>query len=104
MSLEDFKSHIGKKLGTSRWFVLDQTKIDLFANVTEDYQFIHLDADLASKTPFGATIAHGFLTLSDFAEVQYKTDGFWNKDCERSIRWNDKSLNINWLDYVKIKN
>ena len=71
MSLEDFKSHIGKKLGTSRWFVLDQTKIDLFASVTEDYQFIHLDADLASKTPFGATIAHGFLTLSMLSTMSY---------------------------------
>ena len=39
--------------------------------------------------------AHGFLTLSEAAEVQYKTDGFWDKDCERSIKWNDKNLNIN---------
>ena len=40
--------------------------------------------------------AHGFLTLSEAAEVQYKTDGFWDKDCERSLKWNDKNLNINW--------
>ena len=40
--------------------------------------------------------AHGFLTLSETAEVQYKTDDFWDKDCERSLKWNDKNLNINW--------
>ena len=40
--------------------------------------------------------AHGFLTLSEAAEVQYKTDSFWDKDCERSLKWNDKNLNIKW--------
>jgi dTDP-4-dehydrorhamnose 3,5-epimerase len=40
--------------------------------------------------------AHGFLTLSDVAEVQYKARGFWNKDCERAIRWNDPDLAIAW--------
>ena len=47
--------------------------------------------------------AHGFLTISDFAEVQYKTNGYWNRDCERSLRWNDESLEINWLDHLNIK-
>ena len=47
--------------------------------------------------------AHGFLTLSDAAEVQYKTDGFWDKDCERSLKWNDKNLNINWPKNSKFK-
>ena len=45
--------------------------------------------------------AHGFLTLSEAAEVQYKTDGFWDKDCERSLKWNDKNLNINWPEISK---
>ena len=40
--------------------------------------------------------AHGFLTLSEVAEVQYKATGFWNRDCERSIRWDDPSLAIDW--------
>ena len=40
--------------------------------------------------------AHGFLTLSDVAEVQYKASGFWNRDCERSLRWDDPSLAIAW--------
>jgi len=47
--------------------------------------------------------AHGFLTLSDAAEVQYKTDNFWDKDCERSLKWNDKNLNINWPKNSKFK-
>ena len=40
--------------------------------------------------------AHGFLTLSEQAEVSYKATGYWNKNCEHSIRWDDKTLNINW--------
>ena len=71
MSLEDFKGHIGQKIGTSRWFFLNQSRIDLFADVTEDRQFIHVDADLASETPFGTTIAHGFLTLSMLSAMSY---------------------------------
>ena len=71
MSLEDFTDHVGQKIGASRWFVLDQSRIDLFADVTEDHQFIHIDPDLASKTPFGMTIAHGFLTLSMLSAMSY---------------------------------
>jgi acyl dehydratase len=71
MSLEDFTDHVGQKIGISRWFVLDQARIDLFANVTEDHQFIHVDAGLASETPFGTTIAHGFLTLSMLSAMSY---------------------------------
>jgi dTDP-4-dehydrorhamnose 3,5-epimerase len=47
--------------------------------------------------------AHGFLTLSEASEVQYKTDGFWDKDSERSLKWNDKNLNINWPKISKFK-
>lgn len=55
---------IGKDLGVSDWVLIDQPKIDAFADVTNDYQFIHVDPEAAAKTPFGGTIAHGFLTLS----------------------------------------
>ena len=47
--------------------------------------------------------AHGFLTLSEIAEVQYKADNFWNKKYERSIRWNDESLKINWSEETNLK-
>ena len=45
--------------------------------------------------------AHGFLTISNSAEVLYKTTHYWNKDCEKSIRWDDKTLDIKWL-YIKL--
>ena len=45
--------------------------------------------------------AHGFLTLSKIAEVQYKTTNFWSKECERSIKWNDPKININWFQAIK---
>lgn len=51
-------------LGASRWLVVDQEMIDLFADATRDHQWIHVDADRASQGPFGQTIAHGFLTAS----------------------------------------
>ncbi|MEN8347174.1 MaoC family dehydratase [Acinetobacter nosocomialis] len=53
-----------KELGVSDWLTIDQTMINAFADVTRDWQFIHIDTEKAKQTPFGGTIAHGFLTLS----------------------------------------
>ena len=65
VSLDDLKSRIGQEIGVSSWKVIDQDRIDRFATVTEDRQFIHEDPERArAETPFGGTIAHGFLTLS----------------------------------------
>jgi len=55
---------IGSLIGVSPWMVVDQKRIDAFADVTEDHQFIHVDPEAAAKGPFGKTIAHGFLSLS----------------------------------------
>ena len=55
---------IGHEVGLSKWFEVDQARIDAFADCTEDHQFIHVDPEAAKATPFGGTIAHGFLTLS----------------------------------------
>jgi len=55
----------------SRWLIVDQARIDAFAKVTEDEQFIHLDPERASATAFGGTVAHGFLTLSLLAAMAY---------------------------------
>ena len=63
-TLHEIRSHIGQEVGVSSWIAIDQARIDAFADATEDRQFIHVDADAASRTPFGGTIAHGFLTLS----------------------------------------
>ena len=55
---------VGKELGVSDWFSIDQSRVNDFADVTLDHQFIHVDPERARATPFGTTIAHGFLTLS----------------------------------------
>lgn len=54
----------GRDLGHSEWFNVDQERINDFADVTMDHQFIHIDPEAAAKTPFGGTVAHGFLSLS----------------------------------------
>jgi len=63
-SLDDIRARVGSEVGVSSWLVIDQARIDAFATATEDHQFIHVDPVAAAKTPFGGTIAHGFLTLS----------------------------------------
>ncbi|HEX8241252.1 MAG TPA: MaoC family dehydratase [Allosphingosinicella sp.] len=63
-SIEDIQSKVGTEVGVSDWLLVDQARIDAFAEVTEDPQFIHIDPEAAAKTPFGGTVAHGFLTLS----------------------------------------
>src|SRR5215213_4338650 len=63
-SIEEIQSRVGEEVGVSDWILVDQPRIDAFAEITEDRQFIHIDPDAAAKTPFGGTIAHGFLTLS----------------------------------------
>lgn len=61
----DMADWVGKKLGTSEWFTVDQRTIDLFAEATGDHQWIHIDSERAKRElPGGRTIAHGFLTLS----------------------------------------
>lgn len=69
MQLADLKSRLGEVLGTSEWFTMDQPRINQFADTTEDHQFIHVDPEAAKMTPFGGTIAHGFLTLSMIAAM-----------------------------------
>ena len=64
MSTEDFKNSAGTELGPSDWLLIDQERINRFADATDDHQFIHVDPERAAATPFGSTIAHGFLSLS----------------------------------------
>lgn len=64
---------VGQEIGVSSWHVVDQQRIDVFADATEDHQFIHVDAERAKReTPFGGTIAHGFLTLSLLSVFSYE--------------------------------
>src|ERR1700760_4744985 len=63
-SLPEIKSRIGDEVGVSGWIAVEQARIDAFADATEDRQFIHIDPASAERSPFGGTIAHGFLSLS----------------------------------------
>jgi len=63
-SLDALRQRVGTQIGVSDWVVIDQPMIDTFANLCGDHQFIHVDPERAAGTPFGGTIAHGFLTLS----------------------------------------
>jgi acyl dehydratase len=60
----DLQALVGQEIGLSDWFEINQERIDKFAEVTEDYQYIHTDPIRAKTSPFGSTIAHGLLTLS----------------------------------------
>jgi len=63
-SADELRAAVGSDLGSSEWWEITQDRVDRFADATDDHQFIHVDPDKASMTPFGGTIAHGFLTLS----------------------------------------
>ena len=64
LPLDEYRSRVGMLLGVSDWILIEQGMIDQFADVTRDWQFIHIDPIRAKETPFGGTIAHGLLTLS----------------------------------------
>jgi acyl dehydratase len=66
---------VGQPIGTSEWVTVDQDMINKFADATGDHQFIHIDVERAKATPFGGTIAHGFLTLSLLPMLAAKSDG-----------------------------
>jgi len=67
--LEDLKAMVGHTVGISDWILVDQRRIELFAQATGDFQWIHVDAAKAAAGPYGTTIAHGFLTLSLLPEM-----------------------------------
>ena len=62
--VDEIRGRIGTEVGVTDWLTIGQDRIDAFADATEDRQFIHVDPAAAAKTPFGSTIAHGFLSLS----------------------------------------
>lgn len=66
---ENVSDYIGKETGVSDWAEIHQDRINQFADVTEDHQFIHVNPDMAKMTPFGTTVAHGFLTLSMLSKL-----------------------------------
>ncbi|WP_026616207.1 MaoC family dehydratase [Ensifer aridi] len=87
ISLSDIKELIGKELGVSDWITVTQKTIDSFAEATGDFQFIHTDpVRAAAETPFGGTIAHGFLSLSLLSAMNY--------NCLPKIR--EQTMGINY--------
>jgi acyl dehydratase len=71
LALDEYRALVGTEVGVSDWILVDQAKIDAFAEVTGDHQFIHVNPELAAQTPFGTTIAHGYLTLSLCSVMAY---------------------------------
>lgn len=73
ITLEAYLAMVGKEIGVSSWHLIDQPRIDTYADVTEDHQFIHVDPERAkTETAFGTTIAHGFLTMSMMSVMSYE--------------------------------
>jgi len=73
ISLAAYQAMVGHEVGVSSWHLIDQSRIDVFANVIEDHQFIHVDPERAKKeTAFGGTVAHGFLTMSLMSIMSYE--------------------------------
>jgi acyl dehydratase len=87
ISLTEIEALVGTEVGVSEWITVDQPMIDLFANATHDHQFIHVDPERAlTESPFGGTIAHGFLTLSLLSAMNF--------DCVPRIR--EQTMGINY--------
>lgn len=74
MTPQDMQARVGQQLGTSEWIEITQDRINKFADATDDHQFIHVNEEMAKMTPFGGTIAHGFLTLSMLPHLIAKSD------------------------------
>lgn len=93
---DQLQDYLGKEVGVTDWLEIDQKRINQFAEATGDYQYIHIDPARAAQTPFGSTIAHGFLTLSLLAMLSAKNGG---------IKLDNSVMGINYgLDKVRFIN
>lgn len=75
-TIRDLESRVGQEVGISPWVEITQERIDTFARAIGDFQWIHVDAERARNSPFGRTIAHGFLTLSLLSNLSEQTFSF----------------------------
>lgn len=85
VSLRELESRVGQEVGVSPWVDMPQERIDLFAKATEDFQWIHVDPARAKGSPFGGTIAHGFLTLSMLPKLS-----------ESTFEFSDRKMGVNY--------
>jgi acyl dehydratase len=84
-NLRDLEHRVGEEIAVSPWVEVTQERIDLFARAIDDYQWIHVDRERAKSSPFGGTIAHGFLTLSLLSHL-----------AERTFSFSDRKMGINY--------
>jgi acyl dehydratase len=75
-TLRELERRVGEEVGVSPWVEVTQERIDTFARAIDDFQWIHVDRERARSSPFGGTIAHGFLTLSLLSHLSERTFGF----------------------------
>lgn len=96
ISIDQIEDYLGKEVGVTDWFEIDQDRVNKFADVTEDHQYIHIDEERAAQTPFGTTIVHGFLTLSLISMFKGNNGG---------INLENAAMTINYgLDKVRFIN
>ena len=99
ITMDELRAQVEGEERYSRWYEIDQSRIDGFADKTEDWQYIHVDPERAADTPFGGTIAHGFLTLSLLSAMSF--------DCERPLAGTVMGINygfnkIRFITPVKV--
>ncbi|MBM89440.1 MAG: protein dehydratase [Gammaproteobacteria bacterium] len=93
---DQLSNYVGKEVGLTDWFEIKQERINNFAEATEDFQYIHVDEERAAQTPFGETIAHGFLTLSLLSKLSSMSG---------AIKLENSIMGINYgLDKVRFIN
>jgi acyl dehydratase len=85
LSLRNLESRVGEEVGISPWVEMPQERIDLFAKATEDFQWIHVDPARAKASPYGGTIAHGYLTLSMLPKL-----------AESTFEFSDRKMGVNY--------
>ena len=85
LKIRDLESRVGQEIAVSPWVPMPQERIDLFAKATEDYQWIHVDPARAKSSPYGTTIAHGFLTLSMLPRL-----------IESTFEFSDRKMGVNY--------
>lgn len=86
-TMDELRGRIGEEVGVSDWLLVDQAMIDKFADATGDHQFIHVNPEMAKMTPFGGTIAHGFLILSLMSKLQMSIEAMVSSDVRMGLNY-----------------
>ena len=95
-TLQDLAACVGQEVAVSDWITITQAQVNQFAEATGDHQWIHVDVERAKAGPFGGPIAHGFLTLTDGADVLYHITDTYEPSAVAGFAWDDPSFGIEW--------